>query len=133
MIMNSFDLFKKWDWPYLRFDGRKKIFKGMKKKDFEEMKERHFSRFRIDYWGKKNDFIAQCKKRREDIRYFAEIPYEYMGDGLDDFNHYQRPCSNGVGYVSICPGEPRNNYYVDDPLTVRYLRGKYDRHVKATV
>lgn len=30
---------------------------------------------------------------------------------MDDYNHYQRPCSNGIGYVSICPGEPGNNFY----------------------
>ena len=127
--MKSFNLFKKNDWMFLRFDGRKKIFSGMEKEVFEEMKERHFSRFKKKYWARKYDFIFQCAKRREDIRYFAGIPYEYMGDGLDDFNHYQRPCSNGVGYASICPGEPRNNYYVDDPLTVHYLRSKYEKNV----
>ena len=131
--MKSFDLFKDENWCFLKYDGRKKMFMGMTKEEFGKMKEVHFSRFQKKYWDTKRDFISKCGKRREDISYFATIPYEYMGDGLDDFNHYQRPCSDGVGYVSICPGEPRNNYYVEDPLTVRYLRSKYDRHVKATV
>ena len=129
--MKDFNLFKNENWCFMNFDGRKKMFRGITKEEFWKMKDIHFSRFQKKYWGTKRNFISQCEKRREDISYFSRIPYEYMGDGLDDFNHYQRPCSNGVGYVSICPGEPRNNYYVDDPLTVRYLRSKYDKHVKA--
>ena len=58
--------------------------------------------------------------------FFSEIPFEYQGDGLDDFEKYQQPSSNGVGYVAICPGERGNNYYVDDPVTVAILRRRYD-------
>ena len=124
--MKTFDLFKFKDWYFLRFDGRKKVFRGIDKTAFFLMKEKHFSRA----VGKHSscDFIARCKERRADIEYFSKIPYTYAGDGLDDFNRYQRPCSNGVGYVAICPGEKGNNYYVNDPITVRYLRGKYEKY-----
>ena len=94
--MKSFDLFKDENWCFLKYDGRKKMFMGMTKEEFGKMKEVHFSRFQKKYWDTKRDLISKCGKRREDISYFATIPYEYMGDGLDDFNHYQRPSSNGV-------------------------------------
>jgi hypothetical protein len=64
----------------------------------------------------------------EDLEYFAGIPYEYEGDGLDDYNKFQRPTSNRVGYVAICPGESGNNYYVDDPVLVAILKRKYDAY-----
>ena len=123
----TFDLFKIKEWFFVKYDGRKRIFKGIDKKTFALMKERHFARAA----GKKSakgDFIARCKERRRDIAYFAEIPYLYNGDGLDDYSKIQRPCKGGVGYASICPGERSNNYYVDDPITVRYLRGKYEKY-----
>ena len=70
--------------------------------------------------------VSRVHKIISDLNYFSEIPFEYQGDGLDDFEKYQRPSSNGVGYVAICPGERGNNYYVDDPVTVKILRRRYD-------
>lgn len=70
----------------------------------------------------------EYKTRREYIAYFATIPYEYQGDGMDDFNLYQRPASNGIGYVAICPGESGNNFYTDDPILVSYLTKKFNKH-----
>lgn len=123
--MANYELFKISYWECLNYDGRKKLFRGISKEKFRKMKEKRLERFRNRLFCRQNDFIEKCIKRREDISYFTNIPYEYAGDWLDDFNHYQRCCKDGVGYVSICPGEPRNNYYVDDPLTVRYLKSKY--------
>lgn len=107
------------NWHHFRFDGRRKIFQGINREEFEEATRkranRAFNRVKAD----------EYRRRREVIRYFAEIPYKYEGDGMDDFNKFQRPASNGRGYVAICPGESGNNYYVSDPLTVAYLKKKY--------
>jgi hypothetical protein len=56
---------------------------------------------------------------------FAEIPYVYKGDGYEDFNRYQRPCSNGIGYVAICPGNSSYNFYTDNVYAVKALKRKY--------
>ena len=89
---------------------------------FNAAKERHISRMPNGYV--RNEY----KTRREYIAYFATIPYEYQGDGMDDFNLYQRPASNGIGYVAICPGESGNNFYTDDPILVSYLTKKFNKH-----
>ena len=65
------------------------------------------------------------------MAYFAEIPYVYKGDGSDDFKKYQRPCSNGIGYVAICPGESCNNFYTDNIYAVKALKRKYSAWRKA--
>lgn len=109
-------------WFDKKFDGRKKIFRGISRDAFNKAVQKHWERA----FNKKE--CDEYRLRRKDIKYFAGIPYEYQGDGLDDFNMYQRPASNGVGYVAICPGESGNNYYVDDPLTVAYLTKKYKKH-----
>ena len=66
------------------------------------------------------------EKILSDLNFFSNIPYEYQGDGLDDFNKYQRPASNGIGWGAICPGERGNNYYIDDPVTVAILKKRYN-------
>ena len=128
--MANYELFKISYWELLNYDGRKKLFRGISKEEFRQMKEKRLKRFQNRFYCRQNDFIQKCIRRREDISYFKNIPYEYKGDGLDDYNHYQCPCSDGEGYESICPGERRNNYYVSDPLTVRYLKSKYEKHLQ---
>jgi len=61
------------------------------------------------------------------VNYFKDIPFMYQGDGMDDFNKFQRPSSNGIGYVAICPGEPGNNFYTEDPVAVKILTRKFNR------
>lgn len=98
---------------------------GISAKMVDEMHEksdkRKLARFHAASIG-----VSRVHKIISDLNYFSEIPYEYQGDGLDDYEKYQRPSSNGVGYVAICPGERGNNYYVDDPVTVAILRRRYD-------
>lgn len=118
----NFAIYKQQDWFWRKYDGRKKEFKSISRNDFKAAKERHISRMSNSYV--RNEY----KSRRECLAYFAGIPYEYQGDGMDDYNRYQRPASNGVGYVAICPGERANNYYVDDPILVAYLTKKYNKH-----
>lgn len=125
--MKSYDLFKVERWFDLRFDGRKKLFKGISRQEFNALVKKHYKREGAKWLHKASDFLAQCQERRKAINFFANIPYTYEGDGLDDYSMYQRPSSNGVGYVAICPGERGNNYYVDDPLLVNYLTAKYNK------
>ena len=47
------------------------------------------------------------------------------GDGFDDFNKYQRPARDGVGYIATCPGESLNDVYIDDVFVVKALKRKY--------
>lgn len=116
-------MFENSDWFNLRFDGRKKIFKGILKDQFEVMRTKHYNRMITGYIPR-----DKYKSRRELIERFKNIPYIYDGDGYDDYSKYQRPASNGVGYVAICPGERANNIYVDDPITVSYLKKKFKKH-----
>lgn len=112
--MKSIMAYKTDGWFFRKYKKNLKMFSGISKEQFEAAKEKHFER-----WTRANrEELHQrdkYRRRREIIRYFAEIPYEYEGDGLDDYNKYQRPCSDGIGYVSVCPGERANNFYVDDP------------------
>ena len=116
-------------WMRLKYDGRRKAYYlGLSKKDFEDAQEKHALRiaakFRLEFSKK-----TRYQKIKSDLAYFSEIPYEYQGDGLDDFNKYQRPASNGIGWVAICPGERGNNYYVDEPVTVAILKKRYNKHL----
>ena len=118
----DFRIYKQKDWFWRKYDGRRKEFKNIDRSAFNAAKERHISRMPNGYV--RNEY----KTRREYIAYFATIPYEYQGDGMDDFNLYQRPASNGIGYVAICPGESGNNFYTDDPILVSYLTKKFNKH-----
>ena len=116
------NFFKIGHWYDRRYDGRRKEFKDITREEFKKAVQRHYAHAYNKL--KVTDIYAE---RRRIIAYFANIPYQYEGDGLDDYNMYQRPASNGRGYVAICPGESGNNYYVDDPLLVNYLTAKYNK------
>ena len=109
-------------WMRLKYDGRRKAYYlNMSKEEFAAAQEKNESRRRSKY-----TMPTRIERILSDLEFFANIPYEYEGDGLDDFNKYQRPASNGIGWVAICPGERGNNYYVDDPVTVAILKKRYN-------
>lgn len=116
-------------WYCLRSSTRRFLVShGIDKTHVDDMHKRNGDRLLSKlHAAKRNRFQIA----REIVKYFSEIPYEYQGDGLDDFNKYQRPCSNGIGWVAICPGERGNNYYTDDPFAVKILRRKYDAYCAA--
>lgn len=124
------NIFKLEHWYDRRYDGRRKEFKGITRKEFKGITREEFKKAVQRHYAhaynklKVPDIYAE---RRRIIAYFANIPYKYEGDGLDDFNLYQRPASNGRGYVAICPGESGNNFYTEDLLTVSYLKSKYEK------
>ena len=112
-------------WMRLRYDGRRKAYYlNMSKEEFAAAQEKNEARRRNKYTTP-----TRIERILSDLAYFSEIPYEYRGDGLDDFNKYQRPASNGIGWVAICPGERGNNYYVDEPVTVAILKKRYNKHL----
>lgn len=125
-VIKSFELFTVKKWWWLRYDGRKLIFKGISREKFAQMKEKSIKR-KIRNVNTR-DIQTINERRREIIAYFAQIPYEYNGEGWEDFQKVQRPTSNGIGYVAICPGERGNNYYTDDKVLVTYLKAKYNKH-----
>ena len=126
--MANYSIFKESDWAFRRFDGRRKEFKGLSKETFEQCVKTHVERLNARFTPKSNNGEKTHAERMDLIKFFSRIPYKYEGDGFDDFNSYQRPSSNGVGSVSVCPGESGNNVYVDDPLLVAYLKKKYEKH-----
>ena len=112
-------------WMRLKYDGRRKAYYlNMSKEEFAAAQEKNEARRRNKYTTP-----TRIERILSDLAYFSEIPYEYQGDGLDDFNKYQRPASNGIGWVAICPGERGNNYYVDEPVTVAILKKRYNKHI----
>ena len=111
-------------WMRLKYDGRRKAYYlNMSKEEFAAAQEKNEARRRNKYTTP-----TRIERILSDLNFFSNIPYEYQGDGLDDFNKYQRPASNGIGWVAICPGERGNNYYVDDPVTVAILKKRYNKH-----
>ena len=112
-------------WMRLRYDGRRKAYYlNMSKEEFAAAQEKNEARRRNKYTTP-----TRIERILSDLNFFSNKPYEYQGDGLDDFNKYQRPASNGIGWVAICPGERGNNYYVDDPVTVAILKKRYNKHI----
>lgn len=114
-------------WYFLPPSKRKCLLRhGVNSAQVSRMHEVHESRWQNRLNAQ---YKSHSKKVHEILEYFSSIPYEYQGDGWDDFNKYQRPASNGIGWVAICPGERGNNYYTDDPVAVAILRRKYDAWV----
>ena len=112
-------------WMRIRYDGRRKAYYlNMSKEEFAAAQEKNEARRRSKYTTP-----TRIERILSDLNFFSNIPYEYKGDGLDDFNKYQRPASNGIGWVAICPGERGNNYYVDEPVTVAILKKRYNKHI----
>ena len=77
-----------------------------------------------------NITFSEWSTRREILSYFSTIPYRIAENEPNDYDKYQRPSRNGIGYVAICPGERGNNFYTDDTITVAYLKKKYEKFLK---
>lgn len=101
------------------------MFKGITKEQFAEMCQKHYDRLYIQ-WSLSNPKPTKTQQFKETMRIFSQIPYEYQGDGMDDHSKFQRPSSNGIGYVAICPGERGNNIYVEEPHAVAALIRKFN-------
>ena len=116
------------DWMWFNYDGRMKVFRGITRDEFYLARMvnlgRRFRRNGLQCAIRRTMFKTQVVKHI--LEYFSTVPYKYEGDGLDDYNKYQRPCSNGIGYVAICPGDRGNNVYIDEPTAVKILTRKYN-------
>lgn len=64
-----------------------------------------------------------CAIRACNIQYFADAGNSRFDSR--DFWTYIRKSSNGKGWVIIAPGEPANNYYIDDPVLFKFFNKKY--------
>ena len=128
--MTNYSIFKQSNWPFKKYDGRKKYFRGISKDEFTKCCEKRLKRLTNHMQTENSNHNNGFEKRRKLIEFFKNVPFKYEGDGLDDFNSYQKPSRDGVGYVSVCPGERGNNVYVDDPILVSYLKKKYDKYWK---
>lgn len=117
----NYNLFNIVGWFALNFDGRKSLFKGFSKSEFECMKAKAIEHMNRKYTNNIN------QKRREILNFFKNIPYDYQGQGNEDYIYVQKPTENG--YVAICYGERGNNVYVEDKLIVNYLKAKYNKHL----
>jgi hypothetical protein len=106
-----------------KYDGRKKEFKNISREEWRIIVAK--CRKREELKAQVNT-VNKLEMLKQILVFFAEIPYIYNGDGLDDFNKYQRPSRNGRGWVAICPGEPYNNYYTEDPTAVAILKKRYE-------
>ena len=118
-------LFQVPNWYSKKYDGRKSMFKGITRAQFAEMCQKHYDRLHIQ-WSLSNPKPTKTQQFKETMRIFAQIPYKYEGDGMDNFSMYQRPASNGMGYVAICVGERGNNICIDEPFAVAALVRKYN-------
>lgn len=118
-------IFARPDWHLCKYDARRREFRNISRPAFEEAKRRHW----CHVWNQSGRDQSRHAARVEDLRFFAAIPYphEFTGDGWSDWERYQRPASDGRGWVAICPGERGNNYYTADPVTVEILRRRYLR------
>lgn len=120
-------LFSTPNWFSKKYDGRKSMFKGITREQFAEMCQKHYDRLHIQ-WSLENPKPTKTQKFKQTMKLFAQIPYEYQGDGMDDYSKIQRPSSNGIGYVAICPGERGNNIYIEEPHAVAALMRKYNEY-----
>ena len=107
---------------YCKSDPR---FNGITKDEYEEAREKHVNRH-IDRFVPKPG--ALLKEYRDTVFYFTTIPFEYLGDGLDDFHKYQRPTA--LGYASICKGERANDVHVTEPFAVKHLLKEYNKYAR---
>ena len=120
-------LFTTPNWFSKKYDGRKSMFKGITREQFAQMCQKHYDRLHTQ-WSLSNPKLTKTQKFQQTMKLFAQIPYEYQGDGMDDYSKIQRPSSNGIGYVAICPGESGNNIYIEEPHAVAALRRKYNEY-----
>lgn len=78
-------------WYDKTFDGRKKIFRGISRDDFKAAVKKHY-----EHRATAITCRSEYERRREIIRFFDTIPYKYEGDGLDDYNMFQRLRTTGA-------------------------------------
>lgn len=108
--------------PFSKADPR---FNGLTREEYEVAREKHVNRHIERFVPKPG---ALLKEYKETVFYFSTVPYEYLGDGLDDFHKYQCPCA--LGYASICKGERANDVHVTEPFAVKHLLKEYNKYAR---
>lgn len=72
--MSNYEIFKKKDWCYTKFDGRKKIFRGMTKAEFAAAKDKYFAHKCARYVS----LTGKCYaiEKVESLKRYVGTPYE---------------------------------------------------------
>jgi hypothetical protein len=118
--------------PY-KIDKRRKSFKEAEKIGFDEaniLNARRKMMSRLDVrlnnkkeitFEEKKAFLAEVKKATFNP---SATSSRFNRTGID-WRALHRPSSNGQGWVLICPDEPGNNWYMEDPNILKILSKKY--------
>ena len=118
-------IFSEKRWITITFSKTDPRFNGLTREEYEVAREKHVNRHIERFVPKPG---ALLKEYKETVFYFSTVPYEYLGDGLDDFHKYQCPCA--LGYIAKCPGERANDVLVTEPYAVKHLLKKYNVYAR---
>lgn len=66
--MKNYELFKISNWYLLKYDGRKTIFKGITRKEYREMSDKHCNRISKNYIPQ----YAPIKELQQDIEFYRK-------------------------------------------------------------
>jgi len=109
-------IYKLENWDCIKYNKKRRAFKNISKSEFEAAKEKHRKRECSKIVVKRSNKLEAFKYT---ISLFEDIPYVLTG------NYYQRPSSNGKGYVAVLIGASSRNIYTEDPFVVKALKRRY--------
>ena len=94
------------------------------KGDAYEASVKHFRRI-MDKYRDAREQRTKTQQYKQLVELFDKLVYNptatssrYNCTGID-WRKYHRGSSNGIGWVAICPDEPGNNIYTDNPYFVK--------------
>lgn len=70
--MKNFELFSKSNWYLLKYDGRKSIFKGLTRQEYNAMSDKHIERLGINY-SLKNCKYEPIREIKRDIAFYRSV------------------------------------------------------------
>jgi hypothetical protein len=104
---------------------------GYSENDLLEMREIQIERRlkRLQEVYNKDKFVShedrvEFLQRIKSCKYAKSLTEEDI-DGTEDYGVIHRETSNGKGWVIIAPGEPANNWYLEDNIILKMLSKKY--------
>jgi len=110
-------IYKLYIWPHIDYNKKKRAFKNISKSEFETAKEKRRKRDCSKVWYVRKSPVEEFKYM---MSLFKDIPYVWTGE-----RYYQRPHSNGKGYVAVFVGDSSKNVYTDNPFIVKALKRRY--------
>ena len=104
-------------WHIIDYNKKRRAFKNISKSEFETAKEKRRKRDCSKVWFERRSPVEEFKYM---MSFFENIPYVCTGEC-----YYQRPSSNGKGYVAVFVGDSSKNVYTDEPFVVKALKRRY--------